>query len=51
MNLARWFLLFVAAAGYNQPFRPQYHSSPRQNWTNNPNGLVFFDGEYHLFFQ
>ena len=36
---------------YDQPFRPQFHFSPRQNWTNDPDGLVYFDGEYHLFYQ
>ena len=36
---------------YDQPYRPQFHFSPRQHWTNDPNGLVYFEGEYHLFFQ
>ena len=36
---------------YDQPYRPQYHFSPRKHWTNDPNGLIFFEGEYHLFFQ
>jgi fructan beta-fructosidase len=40
-----------SAAGYDQAFRPQFHFSPREHWTNDPNGLVFFAGEYHLFFQ
>jgi fructan beta-fructosidase len=50
------FCLAPKAAGsqtpaYDQPFRPQVHFSPLRNWTNDPNGLVFYRGQYHLFFQ
>jgi fructan beta-fructosidase len=36
---------------YNEPYRPQFHFSPEENWMNDPNGMVYHKGVYHLFYQ
>jgi len=36
---------------YQEMYRPQYQFSPESNWMNDPNGMVYYEGEYHLFYQ
>lgn len=36
---------------YKEAYRPQFHFTPKTNWTNDPNGLIHYKGEFHLFFQ
>ncbi len=36
---------------YHERYRPQFHFTPDRNWMNDPNGLIHYKGQYHLFFQ
>ncbi|SEA44873.1 fructan beta-fructosidase [Prevotella sp. tc2-28] len=38
-------------SNYDELYRPQIHYTPAKNWINDPNGLVFLDGTYHMFYQ
>lgn len=44
----------VGQRDMNEPvekYRPIYHFTPKQGWMNDPNGMVYLNGNYHLFFQ
>ncbi|MBE9463870.1 glycoside hydrolase family 32 protein [Dyadobacter subterraneus] len=46
--LARPFLM---AQDFQEKYRPQFHFTPKANWMNDPNGMVYLNGTYHLFYQ
>ncbi len=35
----------------NGKMRQHYHFMPQSGWMNDPNGLIFFNGQYHVFYQ
>ncbi|MEO8764925.1 MAG: glycoside hydrolase family 32 protein [Ginsengibacter sp.] len=36
---------------YHEEYRPQFHFSPRAGWMNDPNGMIYFNKQYHLYYQ
>ncbi|WP_026769570.1 glycoside hydrolase family 32 protein [Asinibacterium sp. OR53] len=40
-----------AQSTYQEPHRPQIHFSPKEKWMNDPNGMLYYKGTYHLFYQ
>lgn len=38
-------------SNYSEQYRPQVHYTPARNWVNDPNGLVYAGGVYHMFYQ
>ncbi|CAG4997278.1 Levanase [Dyadobacter sp. CECT 9275] len=43
--------LQALAQDFREKYRPQFHFTPRANWMNDPNGMVYHNGIYHLFYQ
>lgn len=50
-NLILADTIYGASGMYGEEYRPQFHFTTRRGWINDPNGLVFHEGVYHLYYQ
>lgn len=50
-NIVQADSIFGASAMYKEENRPQFHFTSRRGWINDPNGLVYHNGLYHLYYQ
>ena len=44
-------ITYASPVSLDNEYRPRFHFTPVKNWMNDPNGLLWHKGEYHLFFQ
>eukprot|EP01112_Ceratiomyxa_fruticulosa_P017510 TRINITY_DN5467_c0_g1_i1.p1 TRINITY_DN5467_c0_g1~~TRINITY_DN5467_c0_g1_i1.p1 ORF type:complete len:563 (-),score=82.60 TRINITY_DN5467_c0_g1_i1:43-1731(-) len=51
LALCLFVSLIVGISALNDPQRPQFHFLPASNWMNDPNGPMYYNGFYHLFYQ
>jgi len=50
-SIATWLKTSNKPPTYQEKYRPRYHFSPPKNWMNDPNGLIYFGGLYHMYYQ